>query len=116
MRRLAGIDAHVRRAVLRASAYSGEAGKRFRYMPVHDYDSCRYTITIHVGRLNGRVKDLLLPAVCLGVPAQLIVDPAAVSPALTASLARGGPSLLDISVADGFGGKQSKTDDTRPTR
>ena len=23
-------------------AYSGEAGKRFRCMPVHDYDSCRY--------------------------------------------------------------------------
>jgi benzoylformate decarboxylase len=40
----------------------------------------------------------------LGVPAQRIDDPDAVAPALRASIARGGPALLDVRVADGFGG------------
>jgi benzoylformate decarboxylase len=40
----------------------------------------------------------------LGVPAQRIDDPDAVGPALRASIAGGGPSLLDVRVADGFGG------------
>ncbi|HJS36611.1 MAG TPA: thiamine pyrophosphate-dependent enzyme [Burkholderiales bacterium] len=40
----------------------------------------------------------------LGVPAQRIDDPEAVGPALRASIAGGGPSLLDVRVADGFGG------------
>ena len=40
----------------------------------------------------------------MGVPAQRITDPAAIGPALSAAIARGGPSLLDISVANGFGG------------
>jgi len=40
----------------------------------------------------------------LGVPAQRIDDPDALAPALLAALATGGPSLLDVRVADGFGG------------
>jgi benzoylformate decarboxylase len=40
----------------------------------------------------------------LGVPAQRIDDPDAVAPALKAAIASGGPSLLDVRVADGFGG------------
>jgi len=40
----------------------------------------------------------------LGVPAQRIDDPDALAPALLAALAAGGPSLLDVRVADGFGG------------
>lgn len=48
--------------------------------------------------------DFVALAQSMGVPAQRIVDPAEVGPALQRSMASGGPSLLDVSVADGFGG------------
>jgi thiamine pyrophosphate-dependent acetolactate synthase large subunit-like protein len=38
------------------------------------------------------------------VPAQRIVDPSEVGPALQRAMSSGGPALLDVSVADGFGG------------
>jgi thiamine pyrophosphate-dependent acetolactate synthase large subunit-like protein len=40
----------------------------------------------------------------LGVPAQRIDDPDALRPAVQAGIAGGGPTLLDVRVADGFGG------------
>ncbi|HZP87497.1 MAG TPA: thiamine pyrophosphate-dependent enzyme [Burkholderiales bacterium] len=40
----------------------------------------------------------------MGVPAQRVVDPADVGPMLQKAMSSGGPSLLDVSVADGFGG------------
>lgn len=40
----------------------------------------------------------------MGIPALRIVDPADVGPALQRAMASGGPALLDVSVADGFGG------------
>jgi len=40
----------------------------------------------------------------LGVPAHRITDPNDVPTALRDAIASGGPNLLDISVADGFGG------------
>jgi benzoylformate decarboxylase len=40
----------------------------------------------------------------LGVAAQRIDDPDALAPALKAAVSTGGPSLLDVRVADGFGG------------
>jgi benzoylformate decarboxylase len=43
-------------------------------------------------------------ATSMGMPAQRIDDPDDVVPALRAAMASGGPSLLDVSVADGFGG------------
>jgi len=39
----------------------------------------------------------------MGVPARRIVEPDEIGPALQAAIASGGPSLLDVSVADGFG-------------
>ncbi|MSR15604.1 MAG: thiamine pyrophosphate-binding protein [Gammaproteobacteria bacterium] len=47
--------------------------------------------------------DFVMLARSLGVPAQRIVDPAEIGPAIQTALASGGPSLLDISVANGFG-------------
>ncbi len=47
--------------------------------------------------------DFVTLAQSLGVPAQRIVDPAEIAPAMQAALASGGPRLLDISVANGFG-------------
>ncbi len=40
----------------------------------------------------------------LGVPARRVTDGADIVPALRAAMAGGGPSLIDVSVADGFGG------------
>jgi benzoylformate decarboxylase len=40
----------------------------------------------------------------MGVPARRITDPNDIVPALRAAVAGGAPSLLDVSVADGFGG------------
>ena len=40
----------------------------------------------------------------MGVPARRITDPADIVPALRAAVASGAPSLLDVAVADGFGG------------
>ncbi len=40
----------------------------------------------------------------MGVPARRLTDPADVGPALRESINSGGPRLLDVSVADGFGG------------
>ena len=40
----------------------------------------------------------------LGVPALRITDPADLASALRAGIESGGPNLLDVSVADGFGG------------
>jgi benzoylformate decarboxylase len=40
----------------------------------------------------------------MGVPARRITDPNDVAPALREATARGGPSLIDVAVADGFGG------------
>lgn len=40
----------------------------------------------------------------MGVQAQRITDPAEVGPALRESIQSGGPRLLDVSVANGFGG------------
>ncbi|MCW5622223.1 MAG: thiamine pyrophosphate-binding protein [Burkholderiales bacterium] len=48
--------------------------------------------------------DFVALAQSMGVPAQRIADPAEIGPALQQALASGGPSLLDVSVADGFGG------------
>ena len=47
--------------------------------------------------------DFVQLAQSMGLPAQRIVDPADVGPALKKAIASGGPSLLDVSVADGFG-------------
>ncbi len=48
--------------------------------------------------------DFVALAQSMGVPAQRITDPADVGPALRESVKSGGPRLLDVSVADGFGG------------
>jgi benzoylformate decarboxylase len=48
--------------------------------------------------------DFVALAQSMGVPARRIVDPAEVGPAVRASMQGGGPSLLDVRVADGFGG------------
>lgn len=40
----------------------------------------------------------------LGVPARRITDPQDIAPALKAGIESGAPSLLDVAVADGFGG------------
>jgi benzoylformate decarboxylase len=47
--------------------------------------------------------DFVALAQSMGVPAQRIVDPAEVGPALRKAIASGAPALLDVSVADGFG-------------
>jgi len=47
--------------------------------------------------------DFVALAQSMGVPARRISDPEEVGPAVQASIASGGPSLLDVSVADGFG-------------
>jgi benzoylformate decarboxylase len=48
--------------------------------------------------------DFVALAQSMGVSARRIVDPAEVGPALQQSMQGGGPSLLDVRVADGFGG------------
>jgi benzoylformate decarboxylase len=48
--------------------------------------------------------DFVHLAQSLGVPAQRITDAAGIVPALRSGIASGGPNLLDVSVADGFGG------------
>jgi benzoylformate decarboxylase len=48
--------------------------------------------------------DFVALAQSMGVPARRIVDPADIGPALRAALAGAGPNLLDVRVADGFGG------------
>ncbi|MBK8016836.1 MAG: thiamine pyrophosphate-binding protein [Betaproteobacteria bacterium] len=48
--------------------------------------------------------DFVALAQSMGVPARRIDDPAAFEPALRAAVASGGPTLLDVSVADGYGG------------
>jgi benzoylformate decarboxylase len=48
--------------------------------------------------------DFVRLAESLGVPAQRITDAADIVPALRAAVGGGGPHLLDVSVADGFGG------------
>jgi benzoylformate decarboxylase len=48
--------------------------------------------------------DFVALAQSLGVPATRISDPAQIAPALRAAVASGKPSLLDVSVIDGFGG------------
>ena len=40
----------------------------------------------------------------MGVPARRITEPDEVAPALRAAMASGAPSLLDVRIADGFGG------------
>ena len=47
--------------------------------------------------------DFVQLAQSLGVPAQRITDAADIVPALQAAMDSGGPRLLDVSVADGFG-------------
>jgi benzoylformate decarboxylase len=47
--------------------------------------------------------DFVRLAESLGVPAQRITDADDIVPALRAGMASGGPNLLDVSVADGFG-------------
>ena len=47
--------------------------------------------------------DFVALAQSMGVPARRIADPDEVGPAVQASIASGGPSLLEVSVADGFG-------------
>jgi len=48
--------------------------------------------------------DFVQLAQSLGVPGQRITDAADIVPALRAGIESGGPNLLDVSVADGFGG------------
>jgi benzoylformate decarboxylase len=48
--------------------------------------------------------DFVAMAQSMGVPARRVIDPAEIVPALRAAIAANGPSLLDVSVADGFGG------------
>jgi len=48
--------------------------------------------------------DFVALAQSMGVPARRITDPQDVGPALRESLQSGGPRLLDVSVANGFGG------------
>jgi benzoylformate decarboxylase len=47
--------------------------------------------------------DFVRLAESLGVPARRITDAADIVPGLRAGLESGGPNLLDVSVADGFG-------------
>ena len=54
--------------------------------------------------LRNPTIDMVGLAQSLGVAAKRITDPNDVVPALRAALATGGPSLLDVAVADGFGG------------
>lgn len=48
--------------------------------------------------------DYVSLAQSLGVPARRITDPQDIVPAIRAGIAGGGPNLIDITVADGFGG------------
>jgi benzoylformate decarboxylase len=48
--------------------------------------------------------DFVALAQSLGVPAQRITDPQDVGAELKRAIASGGPNLLDVSVANGFGG------------
>ena len=47
--------------------------------------------------------DFVHLAESLGVPARRVTDPADIAPALRAAFTGGGPNLIDVSVADGFG-------------
>jgi len=48
--------------------------------------------------------DFVMMANSMGVPAERVTEPDALGPALQRAIALGGPMLLDIAVADGFGG------------
>jgi benzoylformate decarboxylase len=48
--------------------------------------------------------DFVALAASMGVPARRIADPQDIAPALREALAAGAPRLLDVRVADGFGG------------
>lgn len=48
--------------------------------------------------------DFVSLAQSLGVPARRITDPQDIVPAIRAGIAGGGPNLIDVTVADGFGG------------
>jgi benzoylformate decarboxylase len=48
--------------------------------------------------------DFLALSQSMGVPAKRITDTHEVAPALRAAIASGVPNLLDLAVADGFGG------------
>jgi benzoylformate decarboxylase len=54
--------------------------------------------------LRNPAIDMVGLAQSLGVKATRITDPNDVVPALRAALASGAPSLLDVTVSDGFGG------------
>jgi thiamine pyrophosphate-dependent acetolactate synthase large subunit-like protein len=43
-------------------------------------------------------------AASMGVPARRVTDPQDVAPALREAFAAGSPRLVDVRVADGFGG------------
>jgi benzoylformate decarboxylase len=47
--------------------------------------------------------DFVALAQSMGVPARRISKPDDVAPALRQAIGAGGPSLIDIAVADGFG-------------
>ena len=53
--------------------------------------------------MNDPAIDFVTLAQSMGVPAQRIADPQDVGPALRESIQSGGPRLLDVSVANGFG-------------
>ena len=53
--------------------------------------------------MNDPAIDFVTLAQSMGVPAQRITDPADVGPALRESVKSGGPRLLDVTVANGFG-------------
>ena len=53
--------------------------------------------------MNDPAIDFVTLAQSMGVPAQRIADPADVGPALRESIKSGGPRLLDVTVANGFG-------------
>jgi benzoylformate decarboxylase len=50
------------------------------------------------------VIDYCALAGSMGIPARRVAEPAEVAPALREGLASGGPRLIEVMVADGFGG------------
>ena len=48
--------------------------------------------------------DFVAMAQGFGLPARRVTDPQEIAPALRAAFASGKPSLIDVRVADGFGG------------
>jgi len=48
--------------------------------------------------------DFVALGMSLGLNAKRITDPQDIAPALRAAFASGGPNLVDVRVADGFGG------------